>query len=80
MVGKVVTQLAGTIPAGAADEESAPHTSTRRSPHCPGVVTVIDTHSVGKGQVSQAAQNETWSLKKEKWSCRINGTLLCNPG
>lgn len=53
MVGKVVTQLAGTIPAGAVDEESAPHTATRRSPHCPGVVTIIDTHSVGEGQVSQ---------------------------
>ena len=53
MVGKVVTQLAGTIPAGAVDEESAPHTTTRRSPHCPGVVTIIDTHSVGEGQVSQ---------------------------
>ncbi|TWW77790.1 Breast carcinoma-amplified sequence 3, partial [Takifugu flavidus] len=51
MVGKVVTQLAGTIPAGAVDEESAPHTATRRSPHCPGVVTIIDTHSVGEGQV-----------------------------
>lgn len=54
MVGKVVTQLAGTIPAGAVDEEAAPHTTTRRSPHCPGVVTVIDTHSVGEGQVSRA--------------------------
>lgn len=54
MVGKVVTQLAGTIPAGAVDEESAPHTTARRSPHCPGVVTIIDTHSVGEGQVSQA--------------------------
>lgn len=53
MVGKVVTQLAGTIPAGAADEESTPHPTARRSPHCPGVVTVIDTHSVGEGQVSQ---------------------------
>ncbi|CAG06512.1 unnamed protein product [Tetraodon nigroviridis] len=51
MVGKVVTQLAGTIPAGAVDEESAPHTTARRSPHCPGVVTIIDTHSVGEGQV-----------------------------
>lgn len=54
MVGKVVTQLAGTIPAGAVDEESAPHTATRRSPHCPGVVTIIDTHSVGEGQVSRS--------------------------
>uniref|UniRef100_A0A672HFB1 BCAS3 microtubule associated cell migration factor n=1 Tax=Salarias fasciatus TaxID=181472 RepID=A0A672HFB1_SALFA len=51
MVGKVVTQLAGTIPAGTPDEEGAPHSTSRRSPHNPGVVTVIDTHSVGEGQV-----------------------------
>lgn len=58
MVGKVVTQLAGTIPAGAADEESAPHAATRRSPHCPGVVTIIDTHSVGEGQVGRRVSNQ----------------------
>lgn len=52
MVGKVVTQLAGTIPAGTPDEEGAPHSTSRRSPHSPGVVTIIDTHSVGEGQVS----------------------------
>lgn len=52
MVGKVVTQLAGTIPAGTPDEESAPHSTSRRSPLSPGVVTIIDTHSVGEGQVS----------------------------
>ncbi|XP_026780034.1 breast carcinoma-amplified sequence 3 isoform X3 [Pangasianodon hypophthalmus] len=51
MVGKVVTQLTGTLPSGAPDEESAAHSSTRRSPHQPGVVTVIDTHTVGEGQV-----------------------------
>lgn len=62
MVGKVVTQLAGTIPAGAADEESVPHAATRRSPHCPGVVTIIDTHSVGEGQVG---------LKRAKRSCDL---------
>lgn len=57
MVGKVVTQLAGTLPAGAVDEESAPHATTRRSPHCPGVVTIIDTHSVGEGQVGRATKS-----------------------
>uniref|UniRef100_A0A8C7UJX7 BCAS3 microtubule associated cell migration factor n=1 Tax=Oncorhynchus mykiss TaxID=8022 RepID=A0A8C7UJX7_ONCMY len=52
MVGKVVTQLAGTLPTGAPDEEGAtPHSTTRRSPHAPGVITVIDTHNVGEGQV-----------------------------
>uniref|UniRef100_A0A8C4EI69 BCAS3 microtubule associated cell migration factor n=1 Tax=Dicentrarchus labrax TaxID=13489 RepID=A0A8C4EI69_DICLA len=51
MVGKVVTQLAGTLPAGTPDEEGTPHSTSRRSPHNPGVVTIIDTHSVGEGQV-----------------------------
>ena len=51
MVGKVVTQLAGTLPAGTPDEEGTPHSATRRSPHAPGVVTVIDPHTVGEGQV-----------------------------
>lgn len=51
IVGKVVTQLAGTIPAGTPDEEGAPHSTSRRSPLSPGVVTIIDTHSVGEGQV-----------------------------
>uniref|UniRef100_A0A8D3AWT2 BCAS3 microtubule associated cell migration factor n=1 Tax=Scophthalmus maximus TaxID=52904 RepID=A0A8D3AWT2_SCOMX len=51
MVGKVVTQLAGTIPAGTPDEEGTPHSTNRRSPHNPGVVTIIDTQSVGEGQV-----------------------------
>ncbi len=53
MVGKVVTQLAGTLPAGTPDEESTPHSASRRSPHNPGVVTIIDTQSVGEGQVGQ---------------------------
>uniref|UniRef100_A0A3Q4MGA3 BCAS3 microtubule associated cell migration factor n=1 Tax=Neolamprologus brichardi TaxID=32507 RepID=A0A3Q4MGA3_NEOBR len=51
MVGKVVTQLAGTIPASTPDEEGTSHSASRRSPHNPGVVTIIDTHSVGEGQV-----------------------------
>lgn len=52
MVGKVVTQLAGTLPAGTPDEEGTPHSVSRRSPHNPGVITIIDTHNVGEGQVS----------------------------
>uniref|UniRef100_A0AAY4DWR1 BCAS3 microtubule associated cell migration factor n=1 Tax=Denticeps clupeoides TaxID=299321 RepID=A0AAY4DWR1_9TELE len=51
MVGKVVTQLAGTLPSGVPDEEGTPHSATRRSPHAPGIVTIIDTHAVGEGQV-----------------------------
>ncbi|GAA6097348.1 breast carcinoma-amplified sequence 3 isoform X1 [Tachysurus ichikawai] len=51
MVGKVVTQLTGTLPSGAPDEEGTAHSSSRRSPHQPGVITVIDTHTVGEGQV-----------------------------
>ncbi|XP_061104642.1 BCAS3 microtubule associated cell migration factor-like [Conger conger] len=51
MVGKVVTQLAGTVPSAPPEEEGAPHSGPRRSPHAPGVVTVIDTQAVGEGQV-----------------------------
>nr|XP_057935775.1 breast carcinoma-amplified sequence 3 isoform X1 [Doryrhamphus excisus] len=51
MVGKVVTQLAGTMPASTSDEEGSPHSVSRRSFHTSGVVTIIDTHSVGEGQV-----------------------------
>ncbi|XP_061775314.1 breast carcinoma-amplified sequence 3 [Nerophis ophidion] len=51
MVGKVVTQLAGTVPTSTSDEEGSPHTGSRRSLHTSGVVTIIDTHSVGEGQV-----------------------------
>ncbi|XP_063060938.1 breast carcinoma-amplified sequence 3 isoform X2 [Engraulis encrasicolus] len=51
MVGKVVTQLAGTLPAVTADEEGSPHSAVRRSPHVPGVITIIDLQTVGEGQV-----------------------------
>ncbi|XP_066551255.1 BCAS3 microtubule associated cell migration factor isoform X2 [Amia ocellicauda] len=51
MVGKVVTQLAGTLPSGATEEEVTAHSAVRRSPHAPGIVTVIDTHTVLEGQV-----------------------------
>lgn len=52
MVGKVVTQLAGTLPAVTPDEEGTPHSASRRSPPSPGVITIIDTDNVGEGQVS----------------------------
>ncbi|CAI5794828.1 breast carcinoma-amplified sequence 3 isoform X3 [Podarcis lilfordi] len=51
MVGKVVTQLTGTLPSGATEEEILAHSNTRRSPLVPGIVTVIDTETVGEGQV-----------------------------
>ncbi|KAM8854018.1 BCAS3 microtubule associated cell migration factor isoform 2-T2 [Synchiropus picturatus] len=51
MVGKVVTQLAGNLPAATPDEDGAPHSTSRRNPNNPGIVTIIDTHSVGEGQV-----------------------------
>ncbi|KAJ8367865.1 hypothetical protein SKAU_G00078930 [Synaphobranchus kaupii] len=51
MVGKVVTQLAGTLPTGASEEEATPHSASRRGGHAPGVVTIIDTLNVGEGQV-----------------------------
>uniref|UniRef100_A0A8C9TDC3 BCAS3 microtubule associated cell migration factor n=1 Tax=Scleropages formosus TaxID=113540 RepID=A0A8C9TDC3_SCLFO len=51
MVGKVVTQLTGTLPTGAPEEDAATPSTARRSPHIPGIVTIIDTHSVGEGQV-----------------------------
>lgn len=56
MVGKVVTHLAGTLPSGMPDEENAAHSNMRRSPHQPGVVTIIDTHTVGEGQVNMYTQ------------------------
>uniref|UniRef100_H9GME3 BCAS3 microtubule associated cell migration factor n=1 Tax=Anolis carolinensis TaxID=28377 RepID=H9GME3_ANOCA len=51
MVGKVVTQLTGTLPSGATEEEILAHSNTRRSPLIPGIITVIDTETVGEGQV-----------------------------
>ncbi|XP_075051429.1 BCAS3 microtubule associated cell migration factor isoform X7 [Mixophyes fleayi] len=51
MVGKVVTQLTGTLPAGSSDEDLSTHSNTRRSPLFPGVITIIDTETVAEGQV-----------------------------
>ncbi|KAM3934158.1 BCAS3 microtubule associated cell migration factor isoform 2-T3 [Leptodactylus fuscus] len=51
MVGKVVTQLTGTLPAGSSDEDLSIHSNTRRSPLVPGVITMIDTETVAEGQV-----------------------------
>ncbi|XP_061536844.1 breast carcinoma-amplified sequence 3 isoform X5 [Phycodurus eques] len=58
MVGKVVTQLTGTLPASASDDEGSPHNMSRRSQHNAGVVTVIDTDSVGEGQVLVSEDSE----------------------
>ncbi|CAH2222112.1 breast carcinoma-amplified sequence 3 isoform X7 [Pelobates cultripes] len=51
MVGKVVTQLTGTLPAGSIDEDVTTHSNTRRNPLVPGVVTIIDIETVAEGQV-----------------------------
>ncbi|NXK65760.1 BCAS3 protein, partial [Sylvietta virens] len=51
MVGKVVTQLTGTLPSGATEEEILAHSNLRRSPLVPGIVTIIDTETVAEGQV-----------------------------
>lgn len=52
MVGKVVTQLTGTLPSGATEEEILAHSNLRRSPLVPGIVTIIDTETVAEGQVT----------------------------
>ncbi|XP_047689353.1 BCAS3 microtubule associated cell migration factor [Prionailurus viverrinus] len=51
MVGKVVTQLTGTLPSGVTEDDIALHSNSRRSPLVPGIITVIDTETVGEGQV-----------------------------
>uniref|UniRef100_A0A8C0FVN1 BCAS3 microtubule associated cell migration factor n=1 Tax=Bubo bubo TaxID=30461 RepID=A0A8C0FVN1_BUBBB len=51
MVGKVVTQLTGTLPSGATEEEILAHSNIRRSPLVPGIITIIDTDTVAEGQV-----------------------------
>lgn len=51
MVGKVVTQLTGTLPSGVTEDDVAMHSNSRRSPLVPGIITVIDTETVGEGQV-----------------------------
>jgi hypothetical protein len=52
MVGKVVTQLTGTLPSGVTEDDVAIHSNSRRSPLVPGIITVIDTETVGEGQVT----------------------------
>lgn len=59
MVGKVVTQLTGTLPSGATEEEILAHSNIRRSPLVPGIVTIIDTETVAEGQVMQFAHKQT---------------------
>ncbi|XP_069730228.1 BCAS3 microtubule associated cell migration factor isoform X1 [Phaenicophaeus curvirostris] len=51
MVGKVVTQLTGTLPSGTTEEEILAHSNIRRSPLVPGIITIIDTETVAEGQV-----------------------------
>lgn len=51
MVGKVVTQLTGTVPSGVTEDDVTIHSNSRRSPLVPGIITVIDTETVGLGQV-----------------------------
>uniref|UniRef100_A0A8D1NEP0 BCAS3 microtubule associated cell migration factor n=1 Tax=Sus scrofa TaxID=9823 RepID=A0A8D1NEP0_PIG len=51
MVGKVVTQLTGTLPSGVTEDDVAIHSNSRRSPLVPGIITVIDTETVGEGQM-----------------------------
>lgn len=58
MVGKVVTQLTGTLPSGATEEEILAHSNIRRSPLVPGIITIIDTETVAEGQVIQFAQKQ----------------------
>lgn len=57
MVGKVVTQLTGTLPSGATEEEILAHSNLRRSPLVPGIVTIIDTDTVAEGQVPHSTHN-----------------------
>lgn len=58
MVGKVVTQLTGTLPSGATEEEILAHSNLRRSPLVPGIVTIIDTETVAEGQVTVSTQTQ----------------------
>ncbi|XP_051934835.1 breast carcinoma-amplified sequence 3 isoform X2 [Hippocampus zosterae] len=62
MVGKVVTQLTGSLPACTSEEEGSPHNMSRRSIHNAGVVTVIDSDKVGEGQVLVSEDSETEGL------------------
>lgn len=59
MVGKVVTQLTGTLPSGATEEEILAHSNIRRSPLVPGIITIIDTETVAEGQVIHCAQKQS---------------------
>jgi len=56
MVGKVVTQLTGTLPSGATEEEILAHSNIRRSPLVPGIITIIDTETVAEGQVMHSTR------------------------
>ncbi|XP_043574030.1 breast carcinoma-amplified sequence 3 isoform X1 [Chiloscyllium plagiosum] len=60
MFGEAVGRLAGSLPSGPVEDEVSTHSTSRRSPHIPGVVTIIDTETVGEGQVlvSEDAEGE----------------------
>lgn len=66
MVGKVVTQLTGTLPSGATEEEILAHSNLRRSPLVPGIVTIIDTETVAEGQV-KCAHSHNLHLQHNPW-------------
>lgn len=73
MVGKVVTQLTGTLPSGATEEEILAHSNLRRSPLVPGIVTIIDTETVAEGQVTvhtATTCTSTTTPGKSFWCCR----------
>uniref|UniRef100_A0A4W3JID9 BCAS3 microtubule associated cell migration factor n=1 Tax=Callorhinchus milii TaxID=7868 RepID=A0A4W3JID9_CALMI len=58
MFGEAVGRLAGSLPSVAIEDEVSIHSTSRRSPHIPGVVTVIDTETVGEGQVLVSEDTE----------------------
>lgn len=81
MVGKVVTQLTGTLPSGVTEDDVAMHSNSRRSPLVPGIITVIDTETVGEGQVRTSdACNVSFSAEdgqtKNIFVIKINQNVL----
>lgn len=77
MVGKVVTQLTGTLPSGVTEDDVALHCNSRRSPLVPGIITVIDTETVGEGQVSKHPGRKTLCYLKGGAGARVNPKVHC---